>query len=237
LKVPRDKIKVITGAVSPAFRPVVDKGRLEDVRKRYGLHSPFILYVGTLEPRKNLLRLVRAFAGMKKRGLPHKLVMVGQAGWHCKPIFAEVERLNLTQDVMFTGYVPFEDLPALYSAAESMAFPSLYEGFGLPVIEAMACGTPVVTSNSSSLAEVGQGAALLVDPLSTEAIADALASIHMDPAVRHDLSGRGICRAEEFTWERSARLTLQVYEEVGSRAPARRRAHQPGRQAQAGDRR
>jgi glycosyltransferase involved in cell wall biosynthesis len=215
LGVPRRKVKVIPGAVSSDFRPITDQAQLDAVRARYSLTVPYILYVGTIEPRKNLLRLVRAFAQLKKRGLPHKLAIVGQQGWHWSPIVAEVERLGLKRDVVFTGYVPFEDLPALYSAAEAMAFPSLYEGFGLPVVEAMACGTPVVTSNSSSLAEVADGAALLVNPRSVTQMADALYNINHDPDLRADLSERGLERAAQFTWEQSARATLDLYEQVG----------------------
>ena len=220
LGVPERKVKVITGAVSDAFRPVRDPAHVEAVCKRYGLTVPFVLYVGTIEPRKNLVRLIQAFAQIKKRGLPHKLAIVGQAGWHCAPIFAEVERLGIQKDVLFTGYVPFEDLPALYSGAESMAFPSLYEGFGLPVIEAMACGAPVVTSRSSSLMEVAGNAGLLVNPLSVSEIADALGKLHAEPDLRRELSWRGLERASCFTWEQSARAALDVYEEVG-----RARAH------------
>lgn len=231
LQVPADKVCVITGAVSSDFRPVSDPERIDAVRKRYGLHGPYILYVGTIEPRKNIARLVQAFARLKTAGLPHKLVIVGQAGWHCAPIFAEVERLNLTNDVLFTGYVPFEDLPGLYTAAESMAFPSLYEGFGLPVIEAMACGAPVVTSRSSSLMEVAGDAGLLVDPHSVEELADALHRLHTEPDLRVELSARGLSRAAEFTWIRSARATLDLYDHVVKRkvtAPRRTGLHAPG---------
>jgi glycosyltransferase involved in cell wall biosynthesis len=229
LKVPREKIQVITGGVSPAFSPVTDPHRLAAVRAQYGLSRPYILYVGTIEPRKNIARLIRAFAMLKSRGLPHKLAIVGQAGWHCEPVFAEVERLGLKQDVIFTGYVPFSDLPALYSAAESMAFPSLYEGFGLPVVEAMACGTPVVTSNSSSLMEVADGAALLIDPLSVEEIAQALHRIHFDEDLRDELHQRGISRASEFTWQQSARTTLELYEAVANSYQPSAISHQPMR--------
>lgn len=214
LGVPRDKVRVIMNAVSPAFGPVVEQERLAAVCSKYGINVPYVLYVGTIEPRKNIIRLMRAFAHLKKRGLPHKMVVVGQPGWHCAPIYAEVERLGLQREVIFTGYVPSEDLPVLYSAAECMAFPSLYEGFGLPVIEAMACGTPVVTSNSSSLAEIAGRDALLVNPLSIGEIADALYRLHKEPELRRELSRRGISRAAEFTWQRAAHATLNVYEEV-----------------------
>ncbi len=216
LKVPKEKVHVIMNAVSPAFKPVVDKASLDAVCARYGLDVPYVLYVGTIEPRKNLTRLIQAFAQLRKAGLPHKLVLVGQQGWHCEPIYAEVEKQGLQQDAIFTGYVPFDDLPALYSAAESMAFPSLYEGFGLPVLEAMACGTPVVTSASSSLAEVAGDAALLVDPFSVEEIASALRRIHSDRALAEELSYKGRERAAQFTWERAARATLALYDDVAT---------------------
>jgi glycosyltransferase involved in cell wall biosynthesis len=216
LRVPRKKIKVISNAISPAFRPVTGEARLEAIRQKYGIRGPYILYVGTIEPRKNIARLIQAFAQLKAIRLPHKLLIVGQPGWHCAPIYGEVERLGLQSEVIFTGYVPFEDLPALYSAAESMAFPSVYEGFGLPVAEAMACGTPVVTSNSSALAEVAGDNALLVNPLSVSEISHALTRLHQDPDLRRELSRRGISRAAEFTWDRLARSTLDLYEEVVS---------------------
>ncbi|HEX9987118.1 MAG TPA: glycosyltransferase family 1 protein [Chloroflexia bacterium] len=216
LKVPKEKVRVILSGASPLFQPVTDPERLEAVKAQYGLHQPFILYVGTIEPRKNLTRLIQAFGKLKQQRLPHKLVIVGQRGWHCAPIFAEVERLGLANDILFTGYVPSEDLPALYSLAESMAFPSLYEGFGLPVIEAMACGAPVVTSRSSSLMEVAGDVALLVDPLSVEELADALYRLHREPELREELSRQGILRASHFTWENTARATLDLYEHVTS---------------------
>jgi glycosyltransferase involved in cell wall biosynthesis len=218
LKVPRDKVKVIPGAASSHFRPTTDPAKLEDVRRRYGLDAPYILYVGTIEPRKNLVRLAQAFARLKKRGLSHKLLIVGQAGWQVGPVYAEVERLGLTRDVIFTGYVPLEDLPPLYTLAESLAFPSLYEGFGLPVIEAMACGTPVVTSRSSSLGEISGDAALLIDPLSVDELEEALYRIHADPSLRACLREKGVARAALFTWETTARATLDLYKQVRSRS-------------------
>src|SRR5687767_2737787 len=217
LKVPREKVKVIAGGVSSHFRPVDDQAQLDAVRSKYGLHQPFILYVGTIEPRKNLTRLIQAFSDLKKSGLPHKLVIVGQQGWQVGPIFAEVERLGLAKDVLFTGYVPLEELPALYSLCESMAFPSLYEGFGLPVLEAMACGAAVVTSRSSSLIEVAGEAALLVNPLSVDEIADSLRRLHRDPDLRAELRQHGIARSSQFTWEAAARSTLDLYETIGAR--------------------
>lgn len=214
LKVPKGKVRVIPNAVSPMFRPVCDAAQLEATRRRYGLREPFILYVGTIEPRKNIARLAQAFAQLKRRGLPHKLALVGQPGWHVGPIFAEIERLGIKRDTLFTGYVPAEDLPALYSLAETMAFPSIYEGFGLPVLEAMACGAPVVTSRSSSLAEVAGDAALLVNPFCVDELADALYRLHKEPDLRAELRERGLNRAALFTWESAARATVDLYEQV-----------------------
>jgi glycosyltransferase involved in cell wall biosynthesis len=214
LKVPKDRVRVVMNAVGPAFEPVTDAARLAAVRSRYGLYTPYILYVGTIEPRKNLVRLIRAFARLRKGDFRHKLVLVGQPGWRCEPIYAEVEKLGLKGEVIFTGYVPFEDLPVLYSGAESMAFPSLYEGFGLPILEAMACGTPVVTSSTSSLAEVADGAALLVDPHSVEELAGSIHRIHSYPALAAELREKGRQRAAQFTWENAARDTLHIYEDV-----------------------
>ena len=218
LKVPRERVRVIPGAASSHFRPITDPARLDDVRRRYSLDAPYFLYVGTIEPRKNLVRLARAFARLKKRGLPHKLLIVGQAGWQVGPVYAEVERLGLTKEMLFTGYVPLEDLPPLYTMAESLAFPSLYEGFGLPVIEAMACGTPVVTSRSSSLGEIAGDAALLIDPLSVDELEDALYRLHREPDLRDCLYQKGLARAALFTWETTARTTLDLYKQVHSRS-------------------
>jgi glycosyltransferase involved in cell wall biosynthesis len=222
LKVPKEKVRVVMGAASPAFHPITDPAHLDSVRARHGLHDPYILYVGTIEPRKNLPRLVQAFANLKRRGLPHKLVIVGQQGWQTEPIYAEIERLSIKSDVIFTGYVPFEDLPAIYTMAEAMAFPSLYEGFGLPVIEAMACGTPVVTSRSSSLIEVAGDAGLLVNPLSVEELEDALHRLLADPTLKDDLRHRGLERATHLTWERTAQATLDVYDGVLAPKSSRR---------------
>lgn len=214
LGVPPSKVHVIMNAVSSAFHEITDEAQLGIVRTRYGLDGPYILYVGTIEPRKNLVRLINAFRILKKQGLPHKLVLVGQQGWHSASIYAEVEKHDLGKDVLFTGYVPFGDLPALYSGASVMACPSLYEGFGLPVLEAMSCGAPVVTSGSSALGEVADGAALLVDPQSSAQIADALYSVCTDGELAAQLSAKGRARARQFTWENAARATLAVYDSL-----------------------
>ena len=224
LKVPKEKVRVVMGAASPAFHPITDPKTLDAVRARHGLYEPYLLYVGTIEPRKNLPRLVQAFANLKRRGLPHKLVIVGQSGWQTDPLYAEIERLGIKQDVLFTGYVPFDDLPAIYTMADAMAFPSLYEGFGLPVIEAMACGTPVITSRSSSLIEVAGDAGLLVNPLMVAELEDALDRVLNDPNLRADMRCRGLERSSHLTWDHTAQSTLEVYDKVlaakGALAPS-----------------
>jgi len=191
---------------------VRNPARLAEVRRRDGLRGPYILFVGNLEPRKNLVRLIEAFGRLKARHtLPHQLIVAGKRGWLYRSIFEAVERLGLRDDVIFTGYVPAEDLPALYAMADLFAFPSLYEGFGLPVLEAMACGTPVLTARTGSLPEVAGEAAWYVDPLDVEALADGMARILTDPGTRADLVDRGLLQAKRFTWAKTAAATLDIY--------------------------
>jgi glycosyltransferase involved in cell wall biosynthesis len=206
------KVRVIPYAAGPAFRPVSpDPERME---RLYGVRPPYFLYVGTLEPRKNLERLLRAFA----RALPAlpraSLVLVGQRGWKFAATLREAARGDLHGRVVMPGYVPEEDLPTLMSGALAFVYPSLYEGFGLPVVEAMACGTPVMTSRSSSLSEIAEGAALLIDPHDEAAMADGLRALAGDEALRSDLAERGRRRAALFSWDRTGRETVAAYREA-----------------------
>lgn len=214
LKVDPCRVHVVYGAPSAQFRPIVDRGELDRVRGRYALPDQFVLYVGTLEPRKNIPRLLRAFAQVRRAHPAARLIMVGQLGWKYRAVWHEIESLGLADAVQWLGYVPGADLPALYSLATVFAFPSLYEGFGLPVIEAMACGTPVLTSQGTALAEVAGEAALLVDPLDEAAIAQNLLCLLTDAALRAELRARGLDRAAEFSWERAGSETVKVYERV-----------------------
>ena len=168
--------------------------------------------MGSLEPGKNRGRLLQAFGRLRARGLEHTLAVAGQRAWRFEGEEPLAGRLGLADAVRFLGYVPPADLPALYSAADLFVFPSLYEGFGLPALEALACGTPVVTSSVSALPEVVGDAALQVDPLDVEALAEAMERLLRDDGLRADLRERGLRRAEEFSWERTARQTLAVYE-------------------------
>ncbi len=220
---PADKIDVVYPGRDEALLPVSDLAALADVRARYGLANPYLLYVGTLHPRKNLVRLVEAFAlllealGSRREPASQdlQLVLAGQKGWLYEEIFGRVRRLGLTDRVVFTGYLPGADLPALLSGALAFVFPSLHEGFGLPVLEAMSCGTPVVCSDASSLPEVAGDAALLVDPLDTEAWAEALGQILRDDALRRTLVERGFRQVRRFSWRRCAEQTLRILEDVG----------------------
>lgn len=189
-------------------------GEEERVRARYGIEEPFVLYVGTLEPRKNVPRLLEGFvkAGRAWADFPPKLVVAGRKGWQYGEIFAKASELKVEESVVFTGSVDDGDLGPLYRAATAVAYPSLYEGFGLPLLEAMAQGTPVVTSCVSSLPEVAGGAAVLVDPYDTDDIARGLADACLDTALRAKLKQRGTDRAKSFSWQQTARRTLKVYE-------------------------
>lgn len=213
LSTPSNDTVVVSAAADRRFRPI-EPAATAAVLQEYGIDSPYILYVGALESRKNLPRLLEAFGQLREWSTNWKLVIVGARKWKFSPIFDTVQRLALASHVHFTGYVADEHLPALYSGADLFTFPSLYEGFGLPVLEAMACGTPVVTSNSSSLPEVAGDAALLVDPTDVAAIAQAMRRILEDEALAADLRQRGLARAAEFSWERTARETIAVYERV-----------------------
>ena len=214
LQVPPEKVHVIYEAAAPQYRVIDNAAELDRVRRRYELERPFVLYVGTIEPRKNLTRLVRAFAQVKHQCPDLELVLVGQLGWKYTSLLRAIEDLNLGRAVRRLGYVPGEDLPALYNLARTLAFPSLYEGFGLPVVEAMACGTPVLTSNGSSLAEIAVNASYLIDPLDVDDIARGLLCLATDDDWHARLRSAGLARSAQFSWQRAAAETVRVYDAV-----------------------
>ena len=214
LHVPPEKVHVIYEAAAPQYHTITDTVELDRVRQRYHLHKPFVLYVGTIEPRKNLTRLVLAFAQAHRQNPELELILVGQLGWQYSSLLKTIEDLQLGSAVRRPGYVPAEDLPALYNLARVLAFPSLYEGFGLPVVEAMACGTPVLTSNGSSLAEIATGASLLIDPLDVDDIAHGLLCLATDDDLHAQLRAAGLTRAAQFSWQRAAEETVRVYDAV-----------------------
>ena len=241
--VSHDRVHVVHEAAAPAFRPITNPPTLAEVRRRHALPERFVLYVGAIEPRKNLSRLLDAFAKRHHRGdLPHHLVCVGPYGWLSRDIGARIEALGIAKAVHFTGYVPFADLPAIYSLADMFVFPSLYEGFGLPVMEAMACGAPVIAGHADALVEIGGHAVIVADPLDTNALSDAMVRLGGSPDLRREMSALGIARAREFSWDRAARETLAVYraaiairETHGRALPAPRAVPAPGLQPNTAD--
>ena len=215
LHVSDDKVAVVYAGVEPRFRPVRDAAQLARIRDRYRLPELFVLFVGTIEPRKNLSRLITAYSDLRRQvGLPHQLVISGAKGWLYDDIYEQVTREGLTEDVLFPGFVDDADLPALYTLADLFVFPSLYEGFGLPPLEAMACGTPVIASDNSSLPEVLGSAALLVPAEDTTAITGAMARVLGDADLRTRLSDLGRIQAARFTWAGTANQLMDEYQKV-----------------------
>ena len=207
--VPADKIWVIYEGVDPRFKPIDDAAQLASIRRKYNLPERFVLHVGTIEPRKNLTLLFEALTALNVER--HALVVAGKTGWLTDPIFARIGELGLQDRVLFTGYVPDEDLPTLLSAASVLVMPSKYEGFGLPVLEAMACGTPVIASNASSLPEVGGDAALYAPPDDPSAWAELISRVLKDAALRASMREKGLRQAAKFRWDIAARQTAEVY--------------------------
>jgi glycosyltransferase involved in cell wall biosynthesis len=209
------RVHVVHEAAAPSFRLIQDPSELRRVRERYRLADRFILYVGTIEPRKNLPTLLEAFARRRIAGdLPHQLVCAGPYGWLSDDVEQQIDRLRIRDAVRFTGYVPFDDLPAIYNLAEMFVFPSVYEGFGLPVIEAMACGVPVLTGHVEALTEVAGDAAERVDARDVDALGDAIVALAGSRDRREELTRLGLQRAATFSWARAAAETLNVYRSV-----------------------
>lgn len=212
LGIPAERIIVTPLGVEPEFLAAGAREPEPEIALEGVGRGPFILNVATLEPRKNLTRLIQAYALARRRAsLPHRLVLAGMRGWLFEDIFRTVRGLGLEEQVVFPGYLPRGGLPRLMRQSALFVYPSLYEGFGLPPLEAMACGTPTIVSHSSALPEVvGQGA-LTVDPYDVEALAEAMCRVLTQPALARELSCLGRERARQFSWERTARTTLEVY--------------------------
>ena len=213
LGAPRDKITVVYEAADPIYRPMLREEALASMRSKYPLPDEFILFVSTIEPRKNIATLLQAYRRLlDSYKVSAGLVLAGATGWLSQQIFDTVEQLNLQRHVTFLGRVQNGDLVYLYNLARCLAHPAHYEGFGLTPLEAMACGTPVVVSNVSSLPEVVGDAALLIDPNNEEELAVALHRLLTDDGLRASLRAKGLARAHTFTWERAAEETLAVYQ-------------------------
>ncbi|MBI2939291.1 MAG: glycosyltransferase family 4 protein [Chloroflexi bacterium] len=212
LGVAADRVHVVYNGVEPSFRPVSESA-LAEFRVRRGVVDEYVLYLGTLEPRKNVTTLLRAYARARQSGeLRQRLVLAGGRGWRDAPCFQLVKELGIEDAVHFAGFVPFEDQPFWYCGASVFVYPSLLEGFGFPILEAMACGTPVIASNCSALPEVAGDAAMLVAPTEVDTLAAAIIRVVQDPGLADDLRSRGLRRATLFTWESSVARTISVYE-------------------------
>lgn len=214
------RIDVVYPGIGPRYQPITDAAQRQAVAQRYQIKGPFILSLGTLEPRKNYPRLISAFAQLRRQsGLPHTLVIGGGKGWLTESIFARAEQENVASSVRFLGYVEESDLPTLYSLADLYVFPSRYEGFGIPVVEAMACGTPVVCANNSSLPEAAGDAALMVNADDTDALAAALERGLTDAPWRESARVKGQAQAARFTWRASATQCMTAYAKASKEGP------------------
>jgi glycosyltransferase involved in cell wall biosynthesis len=215
LGVPEDKITVVYEAANPIFRPIDREEAREQVRNRHGVDGPYILFVSTIEPRKNVPTLLRAvWQLMECYKEDVRLVLAGGRGWLFEDAFAVVEELKLDHRVHFVGRVPSEDLLYLYNAAEVLAHPAFYEGFGLPPLEAMACGLPVVVSDVASLPEVVGDAGLLIDPHDVDELTVAMWRVLHDSDLRQEMKEKGLRQAGRFSWERAARETMDIYQQA-----------------------
>ena len=212
---PADRVRCIPNGVHERFHPAEDVEGIQGVAARYGIQPPYLLFVGTMEPRKNLVRLVEAFGRTGSGPVrEHTLVLAGKPVWGAEELHAAVARMGADVRIRMPGYVATDDLPALYAGATAFLFPSLVEGFGIPPLEAMACGCPVLTSATPALIEVVGDAAMTVDPHDTDAIAEGIRRLVEDRDLRDRLRTRGVRRAKEFSWDRTAAETLAVLEAV-----------------------
>jgi glycosyltransferase involved in cell wall biosynthesis len=209
-----EKITVTYEGAGGEFLPLDREKARQDLAGKYGIQSEFILYLGRLQARKNLARVVEAYAKVRRSGLRHKLVLAGKQDSLFQPVLSRIRELKLENDILLPGYVPAEDVPLFFNAADVFIYPSFYEGFGLPVMEAMACGTPVITSRGSSLEEVAGAGAVLVDPMDEGSIADALTRVLGDAELRRQLGQAGLARSHLFNFKNAAEQTITVYERV-----------------------
>lgn len=214
LGIPGDRITAVPLGVGEEFLPITDARLLEDVRLKYSLPQDFILNVGFVEPRKNLTLLLKSYQQLHSQGISLPLVIVGGLGWMYEDVFRQAESLGIKERVYFTGYVPDRDLPIIYNLARVFVYPSIYEGFGLPPLEAMACGTPVITTAVSSMPEHVGDAGILIPPQDEKALTNALQKLINDSTLQEELSSKGPERASQFTWKRTAQETLKVYQSV-----------------------
>lgn len=213
--IPREKIYVTHLAASDVFKPIADKDSLKAIKDKYKLPERFILSVGTVQPRKNFVRLTQAYKLLKdRRNIQHKLVIAGRLRLGTEELKSTMDKLQLQDDLILTDHVPDEDLVSIYNLADLFVFVSLYEGFGIPPLEAMQCGLPVIASNTSSIPEIVGDAARLVDPYDIEQISTELENLIFDDDLKDKLREKGLKRAELFSWQRTAQETLNIYEAI-----------------------
>jgi glycosyltransferase involved in cell wall biosynthesis len=223
-KIPPERITVTPEAAAESFFPVTNETDLKRVRETYGIQENYILSLSSIQPRKNLVRLIEAYSclrGVQPEVKLPQLVLVGKRGWLEHETFRAAERSALGNDILFTGYVPERDLAALYSGAICFVYPSYFEGFGLPVVEAMQCGVPVIAGNRTSLPEVLGNAGVLFDPFDTQALVKSLTQVLADSEYRAELRSKGLERARNFNWQKTALMTLGVYERAVKRKGAK----------------
>jgi glycosyltransferase involved in cell wall biosynthesis len=212
-----ERTAVVYLAASRQFRPIPEPECRAFLQRRYGIDGQYFLFSGRWEPRKNLVRILQAFDRFRRdTRLPHKLVLTGKQTWAARDVEDAIHKYHLADAIIDLGKSPVDELPYLYAGAAALVYPSLWEGFGLPLVEAMSAGTPVITANNTSMAEIGGDAALLVDPLSVEQIAAAMHRIATDPTLCGLLRDRGLQRAAAFGWETTARQTLAAYQRLGN---------------------
>jgi glycosyltransferase involved in cell wall biosynthesis len=215
-----DDITVTPEAASETFTRITDENNLQTVREHYGIENDYILSLGSIQPRKNLVRLIEAYSLLRRLhpgGKLPQLVLAGRRGWLDNETLRAAEADNVSPAIRFTGYVADEHLSALYSGATCFVYPSYFEGFGLPILEAMKCGTPVIAGDRTSIPEVTGEAALLFDPFDSSSLVEALKRVLGDSEFRQTLSARGLQRASEFHWKKTARLTLTAYEKAAAK--------------------
>jgi glycosyltransferase involved in cell wall biosynthesis len=223
-RIPPERITVTPEAAAESFFPVRNETELKRIRETYGIQENYILSLSSIQPRKNLVRLIEAYSclrGVRPEVKLPQLVLVGKRGWLEHETFRAAERSALGNEILFTGYVPEGDLAALYSGAICFVYPSYFEGFGLPVVEAMQCGVPVIAGNRTSLPEVLGNAGVLFDPFDTQALVKSLTQVLGDPEYRAELSSKGLERARNFKWQKTAQMTLGVYERAVKRKGAK----------------
>jgi glycosyltransferase involved in cell wall biosynthesis len=213
----QDKVIVTHEAAERIYRQIKDQAILQRVKEKYKLPEKYIMYVGSLSPRKNIVRLLEAFAKVRDT-IEHKLVLTASKSWNDSEVYVAMKRLNLDGRILKIGYVQSEEMPALYNLADLYVYPSLYEGFGLPVLEAMQCGCPVVASNVTSLPEVAGDAAILIDPLDTNALAESIVRVLSDLELREKLITSGFKQADKFSWDRCANIMLETVRRSSGKA-------------------